>query len=44
MNIRDSQDTAGEGGSYLFKSSVPLPPFAQTLRHLGTNQALTAEG
>ena len=25
--------TAGEGGSYFFKSSLPLPPAPQTLRH-----------
>ena len=25
--------TAGEGGGYLFNSSLPLPPASQTLRH-----------
>ena len=25
--------TAGEGGGYLFNSSVPLPPASQTLTH-----------
>ena len=25
--------TAGEGGGYSFKSSLPLPPTSQTLRH-----------
>ena len=25
--------TAGEGGGYLFNSSLPLPPTSQTLRH-----------
>ena len=25
--------TAGEGGGYLFISSLPLPPAPQTLRH-----------
>ena len=25
--------TAGEGGGYFFKSSLPLPPASQTLRH-----------
>ena len=25
--------TAGEGGEYLFNSSLPLPPASQTLRH-----------
>ena len=25
--------TAGEGGTYLFKSPLPLPPASQTLRH-----------
>ena len=25
--------TAGEGGGYLFSSSLPLPPASQTLRH-----------
>ena len=25
--------TAGEGGGYLFKSSLPLPPTSRTLRH-----------
>ena len=26
-------ETAGEGGGYLFNSSLPLPPASQTLRH-----------
>ena len=25
--------TAGEGGGYLFNSSLPLPPASQALRH-----------
>ena len=25
--------TAGEGGGYLFNSSLPLPPASQTIRH-----------
>ena len=27
------QRKAGEGGGYLFNSSLPLPPASQTLRH-----------
>ena len=27
------QRPAGEGGGYLFNSSLPLPPASQTLRH-----------
>ena len=29
--------TAGEGGGYLFNSSIPLSPTSQTLRHCPSN-------
>ena len=33
---------AGEGGGYLFNSSLPIPPTSQTLRHQ-IDQAISAE-